>query len=109
MHELTAIVPVVGLFYAFRGLGAGDRTLAYIESRRAALVEGDDSMESKMVAKSAEYLDEGEKRAMRFGKHYGLWGLDDDSKPHNLAGDIACAAAAYGTTKVSMPYCNTLQ
>lgn len=101
LHEATAILPVIGLFYTCRALGAGDAAVRYIHSHRVSQTEGFDS---SILSRANIYLEEGEARAARFGKRYGLWGLDSEENEAetglNLAGDIANAAVAYGITKV---------
>lgn len=103
LHEITAVVPVVTLFYACRALGAGDTMVNYVKNHDEAAIE--EGARGNMFAKASEYLEEGELRATRFAKRYGLWGRDatDSAKrdvASTMAGDMANAAVAYGITKV---------
>jgi hypothetical protein len=103
LHEITAVVPVVTLFYACRALGTGDTVVKYLKFHHEAATE--ESARGKAFAKASEYLEEGELRAARFAKRYGLWGTDvtDSAKrdvASTIAGDMANAAVAYGITKV---------
>lgn len=103
LHEITAVVPVVTVFYACRALGAGDAVVEYLKnSDGATRAEG---VRGEALAKASKYLEEGELRAARFAKRYGLWGADGSdttrgNETYNIAGDMANAAVAYGVTKV---------
>jgi Hypothetical protein FLILHELTA len=105
LHEFTAIVPLVGVFYGARALGVGERIVT-------AVVEGDpDSVLTRygwVREKCKTWVDDGEHWAARVGKKYGVFGFEKDQSPssgvngkHHLVGDIANAVFAYGLTKVS--------
>jgi hypothetical protein len=106
LHEITAIVPLVGIFYSARYLGVGERaiqTITYSDS------------DSWVSQKAHTYISDGELWAGRVGRRYGLFGYekrdpsspkhveDEEPVPAHLAGDIANAVFAYGATKALVP------
>lgn len=110
LHELTAIVPTVGLFFGARALGVGERVVQAI----AAETEGEQGWAK---GKAREWLDEGGQWAERVGRRYGVFGYEkrergkvgeqdtgeeprDSKVATRLAGDTANAILAYGLTKV---------
>lgn len=121
LHELTAVVPVVGLFYAFRQFGGGRAVV----DQMAALEHTVAGAESRVVE---GWLDEGERKIERVGRRYGLLGFpktvkgaaaagggqetaaaraDNDRRlvgrpltGKDLAGDVANAVGAYMVVKV---------
>lgn len=101
LHELTAIVPLVGIFYAARGLHVGERVVNQFTP--------DAGQPTGWVAgQLSQWVDEGEKWAHRVGRRYGVFGFekgvpadpDDRRLSGKLAGDVANAVLAYGATKV---------
>ncbi|KIM82627.1 hypothetical protein PILCRDRAFT_468816 [Piloderma croceum F 1598] len=107
LHELTAIVPLVGVFYGARALGVGERIVT-------AVVEGDpDSALTSyrwVREKSKTWVDDGEHWAARVGKKYGVFGFEKGQSAssnvngkHHLVGDVANAVFAYGLTKALLP------
>jgi hypothetical protein len=102
LHELTAIVPLVGVFYAARGLHVGERVVNQF-TRDAGQPTG------WVTGQLSQWVDEGEKWAHRVGRRYGVFGFEngmsaDHGDSHHLsgqlAGDVANAVLAYGATKV---------
>ncbi|KAF7298034.1 hypothetical protein HMN09_01024600 [Mycena chlorophos] len=97
LHELTAIVPIVGLFYAGRSLGVGERLVA-------SLPEESDSW---VVQRCQSWVEDGKQWAARVGKRYGAFGLQKGDQlpvlPDHLAGDVANAVVAYAATKALLP------
>ncbi|KAJ6631600.1 hypothetical protein B0H10DRAFT_1902357 [Mycena sp. CBHHK59/15] len=103
LHEVTAIVPLVGVFYASRALGVGERVVAAVPTER------DDWVSQKCRA----WLDEGQQWTGRVGRRYGMFGFDkgqpalpDDQTPvisERIAGDVANAVVAYAATKALLP------
>ncbi|KAF7315171.1 hypothetical protein MIND_00031500 [Mycena indigotica] len=97
LHEITAIVPLVGLFYAGRSLGVGERIVG-------SLPEKSDNW---VVEKCRTWVDDGREWAARVGKRYGAFGLQKGEQlpalPDHLAGDVANAVAAYAATKALLP------
>ncbi|KAH0829159.1 hypothetical protein J3R83DRAFT_2668 [Lanmaoa asiatica] len=106
LHELTAIVPLVGIFYTARGLHLGERVV-----NQFARNDGPDAgpRTGWMTSQFSQWVDEGEKWANRIGRRYGVFGFEkgvliDHGDSHyssgQLAGDMANAVLAYGATKV---------
>lgn len=106
LHELTAIVPFVGIFYACKISGFGESAtrsaLRYVEKRRKQ------DADSLVV----RWVDDGERWAERVGRRYGVFGYVKRSKDDigegkecasvgmsALAGDGANALVAYCLTK----------
>lgn len=96
LHELTAIVPVVGFYYLFSAIGAGAGLVGWIAS--ASEGEGDESWWRKLLG---EWYDEGRTRAEKVGKKYGLLGYDEEGAGANAGAAVANAVAAYVVVKVS--------
>ncbi|KAG9312114.1 hypothetical protein JVU11DRAFT_7401 [Chiua virens] len=106
LHELTAIVPLVGIFYAARGLHVGERVVNQF-------VRDDDGQPAGwMTTQLSQWVDEGEKWANRVGRRYGLFGFekgipashgDKHGLSEHLAGDVANAVLAYAATKALLP------
>ncbi|KAI0764348.1 hypothetical protein BD413DRAFT_482728 [Trametes elegans] len=131
LHELTAILPVVGLFYGARTLGVGEsivHAVAHSPSRSPeAEHEGPpNALLSRIQGtwveqRFREWMVEGEVRAERVGRRYGLFGFEKGSKAEGataearaaraetalasgkIAGDIANAVVAYALTKALLP------
>ena len=131
LHELTAIVPIAGFFFAARGLGIGESVVSALAPRPET--EGEAGLtgkfrESWVGKRFREWMVEGEARAEGAGRRYGWFGYEKGSKPPALspeeqaerhaeavltgmiAGDVANAVVAYALTKVSpvstyYPYC----
>src|SRR3954454_10798848 len=75
LHEATAIVPIVGFFYAARLGGLGDRAMGALGVRSGQLeggVEGGDG--SWALRKCREWVEEGEQWTARVGRRYGIFG-----------------------------------
>lgn len=108
LHELTAIVPIVGIFYTARSLGAGERVV-----NAAALDQGDSADDQSWVnTQLRSWVDEGEQWAGRVGRRYGVFGFEkgevvDQTQTSQLsgklAGDVANAVLAYGAVKALLP------
>jgi hypothetical protein len=109
LHELTAIVPLVGVFYGARTLGIGERIVTAVteDDPNSALTKY-----SWIRENSKKWINEGEDWAGSVGRKYGFFGLDKgqsaggdvDGKRHHhvLAGDVANAVCAYALTKVCL-------
>ncbi|KAJ7072664.1 hypothetical protein C8F01DRAFT_973800 [Mycena amicta] len=97
LHELTAVVPLVGLFYAGRSLGVGERIVSSLP----------DDSDQWVVKKCRSWVDDGKQWAARLGKRYGAFGLEKGEQlpvlPGHLAGDVANAVVAYAATKALLP------
>lgn len=119
LHELTALAPLVILFYAFGALGVGAQVCEWFI--QAARVDGtvDDATPpaSAWRRKIGEWLQEGITRTERYAKRKGWWGYERDGNDGGsgdvktgeqaqvtstrMAGAMANAVAAYVVTKVS--------
>jgi len=111
LHELTAVVPLVGVFYGTKSLGIGDRVVSAIIEDGTGDTEGSLSF---LFArrKMKEWVDEGDRWAIRIGSRYGIFGYEKGTKDDveqmtkgsgHLAGDVANAVVAYGVTKALFP------
>ncbi|PCH35733.1 hypothetical protein WOLCODRAFT_80854 [Wolfiporia cocos MD-104 SS10] len=123
LHELTALVPLGGFFFAARAFGIGDRLVSTFPDSGAS-----DTVPSPedgwMVQKSREWRVEGMSWADRVGRRYGIFGLEKKPKDaageqaegaaaspalreyeghRKIAGDIANAVVAYWLTKALLP------
>lgn len=110
LHELTALVPLVVLFYLFSALGAGSAFLHWLHS--IAKTATGEEVEEGPFASAAHvvrgWYDEGARRVERVGRRYGLFGFEKGSKAdgdgtvgREAAGAVADAVAAYVVVKVS--------
>jgi hypothetical protein len=110
LHEVTAIVPFVGVFFASRAFGVGETVV-----QAATENQGVDSETGWVQDKTRQWVDEGGQMAERLGRRYGLFGFEkrgsssvdeanDPTSPRELgdkiAGDVANIVVAYGVTKV---------
>lgn len=102
LHELTAIAPLVGIFYTAKSLHVGERVVDQF-TRDAGQPTG------WVTDQLSKWVDEGEKWAHRVGHRYGVFGfekgirVDHPDSRHlsgQLAGDVANAVLAYAATKV---------
>ncbi|KAH9949247.1 hypothetical protein B0H21DRAFT_144843 [Amylocystis lapponica] len=101
LHELTAIVPLVGFFFSARALGVGERVVNAAGSIA-------DSEQGWVAARSKEWMAEGQHWAERVGRRYGFFGFAKgagrgDGASARLAGDVANAVVAYCLTKALLP------
>ncbi|KDQ17066.1 hypothetical protein BOTBODRAFT_106335 [Botryobasidium botryosum FD-172 SS1] len=114
LHELTAIVPLVGFFFCARAGGVGERVVHAVRTHTDVAATGDQQGESERswaTIKAREWLDDGERWAGRVGRRYGIWGFEKGAAvdPSNqevgvkVAGDVANAVLAYGLTKAILP------
>lgn len=108
LHELTAIVPLVSVFFCARTLGIGEQAVAFV---RNGVTDAESTNRSWVQDKGAQWIDEGEQWAARVGRRYGVFGYtkgtknnsgtnnDGDLVSQNLTGNVANAVLAYGVTK----------
>ena len=110
LHELTAMVPLISVFFFARSLGFGEQAIAFVQTGASDR----EANRGWIREKGAQWIDEGERWAARVGKRYGVFGYSKVPKgsdtsgtspqplmhSHNLAGDVANAVFAYGVTKV---------
>ena len=99
LHELTALVPLVGIFYGVKTFGVGEKVVSTVVDDGAA-----DGECGWVRAKIKNWVEEGESWAGRVGKRYGVFGFEKDQTVHGhrheIVGDVANAVFAYGMTKV---------
>ncbi|KAK7472466.1 hypothetical protein VKT23_000581 [Stygiomarasmius scandens] len=109
LHELTAIVPLVGIFYGARTLGIGERVISAVIQQEP--VSEDNSVARWMKQQFKAWVEEGEGRVERVGRRYGILGFEkgsegaapDTFRSGRIAGDVANAVFAYGATKALLP------
>jgi hypothetical protein len=110
LHEITAIVPFIGVFYASRGLGVGEKVVEFVLDNDE---DGTNSAPGWARVKTRQWVEEGGQFAERVGRRYGIFGFEkrspgevtsttaDQSKlGGKLVGDVANAVVAYGVVKV---------
>ncbi|KAL9938844.1 hypothetical protein V8E36_002563 [Tilletia maclaganii] len=119
LHELTAIIPLLILFWIFDLLGAGQAFLSWLGEEEE---EGHQVSDRKDGVKAVVngWVNEGVHRAERVGRRYGLFGMDKVSKEERqqraraepgagsartaaLVGSFANAVAAYACVKALIP------
>jgi hypothetical protein len=115
LHEVTAIIPFIGVFYASRGLGVGEKVVDMV-------LDGDSDVAGSQPgwarSKPRQWVEEGGQFAERVGRRYGMFGYEKRSAPQSgiptaeldplpavnlggkVAGDVANAIVAYGVVKV---------
>ena len=109
LHEVTAIVPLISVFFFARSLGVGEQAVMFVRK------EISEDREHRWIReKGSQWIDEGERWAAKVGKRYGIFGFskipkgsdvgeashNDATVSHQVAGDVANAVLAYGVTKV---------
>lgn len=114
LHEITAIVPLVGVFYGARTLGIGERVIKSITYDNLSHSTTTDV--HWLREKSRNWVDEGDRWAGRVGRRYGIFGFekqplgtaalvaDSAQISSHVSGDVANAIVAYGVTKVRLTY-----
>ncbi|KAG6920210.1 hypothetical protein DXG01_004979 [Tephrocybe rancida] len=102
LHELTAIVPLVSVFYGSRTLGIGETVISSIISNPT----NEGTLGVKKVVRN--WVEEGDAWAGRVGRRYGVFGyekrapgasdppIEPSQVSSHLAGDVANAIVAYG-------------
>ena len=119
LHEVTAVVPLVGIFYGSRALGIGERVVsAIVEDKQNSSnneISTHDESQPRLKwgkQKLKSWVEEGDRWAIRVGRRYGIFGYEkrmpgtvDDIEEMagvsgHIAGDVANAILAYGATKV---------
>ncbi|KAI0684849.1 hypothetical protein BC835DRAFT_1291987 [Cytidiella melzeri] len=114
MHEITAIVPLVAIFFASRNLGVGERI---VSTASAAVSDGEDNA---LKQRARRWMSEGAVKAETIGRKYGIFGFERRTPGTELypipnaqsvverqsplvVGDVANVIVAYGLTKVLLP------
>lgn len=105
LHEITAVVPLIGIFYASKSLGVGERFVT-------TLVDSGHPSEGGLIREKCRlWVHEGEEWAEKVGRRYGIFGFPKGTKferdplertGNRIAGDVANAVLAYGATKVNL-------
>ena len=113
LHEITAIVPLAGLFFGARYLGVGERLVGYIRAKtHTDVAPPDQPLTLRWAQRMETWIDEGEVWAERVGRRYGFFGypktpkgvkfeLVEGEREPGVAGDVANAVFAYASTKVN--------
>ena len=117
LHEITAIVPLAGIFFGARYFGVGERLIEFVRAETHTDAASSDQPSTTEWArrKVGTWIDEGEVWAEKVGRRYGFFGYPKTPKGvkfepierergPGVAGDVANAVFAYTTTKVSTPY-----
>ncbi|KAI5890263.1 uncharacterized protein SCHCODRAFT_02631311 [Schizophyllum commune H4-8] len=123
LHEVTAIVPLVGVFYAARSFGLGERVVQAVIRDTNPSTTSEDSPTLAYVHRTfRDWVEQGDAWAERVGRRYGVFGFEkrapgaaasastdasaspstDGSRPR-ITGDVANAVLAYGVTKAAAP------
>lgn len=111
LHEITAVVPLAGLFFGAKYFGVGERLVEYIRTETDTDTTSTHSLTTKWTQKVGMWIDEGEVWAKRVGRRYGFFGYPKTAKGTKIeptegergpgvAGDVANAVFAYTATKV---------
>jgi len=113
LHEITAIVPLAGIFFGAKYLGVGERLVEFVraEVHTDATSPSQPSTTEWAQKKVETWIDEGEVWAEKVGRRYGLFEYPKTLKGVNfeptegerkpgVAGDVANAVFAYTATKV---------
>jgi hypothetical protein len=111
LHEITAVVPLVGVFYGARTLGIGEGVINSITNDNPSSTETEVNWLREM---SRNWVLEGDRWAGRVGRRYGIFGFEKQlpgtagvESPQissYMAGDVANAIVAYGVMKVSSTF-----
>ncbi|KAG7563055.1 hypothetical protein FFLO_01487 [Filobasidium floriforme] len=118
LHELTAILPLLALFFAFQAFGVGGTIIKWASRQE----DGDDLGLGSYIR---EWLEEGQKRVDKVARRYGLFGYERGSKvvaeedrmsseqealqvaaaakQSSAAAGVASAVAAYVVVKAILP------
>ncbi|KAL1723695.1 hypothetical protein EV715DRAFT_285760 [Schizophyllum commune] len=115
LHEVTAIVPLVGVFYAARSFGLGERAVQAVIRDTDPEATAKDSPTLAYVHRTFhDWVEQGDAWAERVGRRYGVFGFEkrvpgapapppsDEPRPR-ITGDVANAVLAYGVTKAAAP------
>ncbi|KAG6335493.1 hypothetical protein ID866_3600 [Astraeus odoratus] len=114
LHEITAIAPLVGVFFASKRLGLGERFVnQFLQDDTPP-----DQPPGWFNSRLRQWVDEGEHWAERVGRRYGMFGFVKGQQPLSdsisggnqprrvsgvIAGDVANAIFAYATVKALLP------
>lgn len=116
LHEITAIVPLAGIFFGAKYLGVGERLVEFVRAETHTNAGSGSSERPSTTTewtrrKVGTWVNEGEVWAEKVGRRYGLFGypktpkgvkfeLTEGEREAGIGGDVANAVLAYTTTKV---------
>ena len=116
LHEITAIVPLAGIFFGAKYFGVGERLVEFVRAEmHTDTASSDQTSAAEWVRrKVGTWIDEGEVWAEKVGRRYGFFGYPkmpkgvkfeptEGERGPGLAGDVANAVFAYTATKVGTP------
>lgn len=118
LHELTAILPLIAIFYILCALGTGASVMQWLLDASDAQNGSKSEMMMGLRASLREYIHEGMQRAERYGRKKGWFGFEKGSQVQDveidansiaypnveaIAGTFANAVAAYAITKALLP------
>ncbi|TFK44900.1 hypothetical protein BDQ12DRAFT_41289 [Crucibulum laeve] len=117
LHEITAILPLIGVFYASRSLGIGERVVSAIVDEEPSSISDPESATGMAKRTLRTWVHEGDKWAAKVGRYYGIFGYEKKARgtsseeaieeaidvPGHIADDVANAIVAYGVTKALLP------
>ena len=89
LHELTAIVPLVTVFYGSRTLGIGERVVS-------AVIDKSDTEDNLGGVRKVvrNWVEEGDAWAARIGRRYGVFGYEKRApgaaEAHNETSQVVC-------------------
>lgn len=120
LHEVTALVPLVGVYWGARAFGVGDKMTTYLSSGDKPKLGTENGLESEDVDSNTggmfnetlrKWTKEGEARVARVGARYGILGFTKGQKiteeemnqlGSRVASEVANGAFAYMVVKVSL-------
>lgn len=113
LHEVTAVVPLVGIFFGAKYLGVGEHLMEFVRAEAHSDATSSDQPSTTEWArrKVGMWIDEGEVWAGKVGRRYGIFGSPktpkgakfepaEGERGPGVAGDVANAVFAYTATKV---------
>jgi len=107
LHELTAVLPVIGFYFLFSSLGTGLGIIEWLNRTTVNGTEEEGKGEGGWQGVVKGWYDEGQGKVGRVGRRYGLWQDDPVMESEGLstgtsrAGEgVANAVAAYVVVKV---------
>jgi len=116
LHEITAIVPLAGIFFGAKYLGVGERLVGFVRAETHIDTASSDQTSTTEWARRrvGTWIDEGEVWAEKVGRRYGFFGYPkppkgvkfeptEGERGPGVAGDVANAVFAYTATKALVP------
>jgi len=82
LHELTAILPLIALFFAFQAFGIGGSIIKWASQQE----DGDDLGLGSYIR---DWLQEGQRRVDKVARRYGLFGYEKGSKALDAADQLS--------------------